>query len=553
MAAQTVRDAMILCGIPDDGILFNGVDKPDRIAAEFFDDDFESCLLLSFEDIENECKTMSTLTVAQGQIRITPATKRNLKAFIEWTKSKLIIGEDPENEAFPVGDAMEYIRRNKHHQSFVEKSKTLSEAAKPEKLTEQTKWIDWLPTFKNYLRAIPGVNGIPLSYVIRDHEAPHIADDPTMDFLDNYIHRCNLDGQYYDTDNLEVHTYIMHFISGNSVAEAKITAHGQVNDGRADFIALKDHFEGIGINAHEISRAQRILTSLYYAGEKKPHMWWAEFEKEMSRAFAIFDKVEGRQVHSDEMKLRILLPKISADFLKQTTAAINVEIAKVPMTITYADAISTFRNAVAQKYPPDVGNANNRTRRVVNEVYSGRGGGGRGGRFGRGGGRYRNNHPYGNRGRGRGRYGGRQSNNSARTKSHSDSWWAVGESGKIIECHPTISYPNVVWYDLPQQDKNKILELRKNNSSNNRNNNSNASVISEVTNATTTINGQQYTLVPTSSLSHQVSQVGTLPPPPPPTQPNPPATPPPTQVTIMGGRNEQQSLRSRNNSHGWSS
>ena len=123
--AQTLRDVMITCGVPNDGILFNGDDKPDRIASEFFDDDFDSCLLMTFEDIENECKTMSSLTVNQGQIRLTPATKRNLKAFIEWTKYKLIVGEDPEDDVFPVADAMEYIRRRKAHNSYIENQEHL--------------------------------------------------------------------------------------------------------------------------------------------------------------------------------------------------------------------------------------------------------------------------------------------------------------------------------------------------------------------------------------------------------------------------------------------
>ena len=548
MAAQTLRDVLIRCGVPADGIFFNGDDKPDRIASELFDDDFDSCLLLTFQDIENECQTMSDLTVAQGQIRLTPSTKRNMKAFIEWAKSKLIIGENPEDEIFPVADAMEYIRRHKSHKIYMDKSKILSEAAKPGKLTDDTKWIDWFPTFVNYLRAIPGVNGVPLSYVIRDDEAAALTDDPTLDFLDNYIQRCHLNGQYFAIDNLEIHTYIIHFISGNSVAEAKITAHGQVNSGRADFLALRDHFEGVGINAHEITRAQRVLTSLYCAGEKNPHMWWAEFEKELSRAFAIFDRVEGRQVHSDDMKLRILLPKISADFLKQTSAALNVELSKVPMTLTYATAISTCRNTVAQKFPPDVGTVNNRSRRVVSELSSGRGRGGRGGRYGRGsGGRFRGDHPYNGRGRGRGRNGGR-GNNNGRTKSRPDSWWAVGESGKVVECHPLISYPNVIWYDIPQEDRNKILELRRQNG-NSRRNNSSGSIVSEITQGNTYINGQQYTLVPTSQISQVGTQASPLPPPPPPIPP----LPPPAQVTFMGGRNEQASLRSRNNNNTWNS
>lgn len=560
MAMQTMRDVMISCGVPDDNVLFDGDDKPDRIAAELFDDDFDSCAILSFKDVEEGCKTLSALNVNQGQIRLNPSTKRNLKAFVEWGKGKLIVGENPEDEIFPVGDSMKYIRRQKSHNLFIEKSKTLSEAAKPVTLTESVKWIDWYPTFLNYLRAIPGVNGVPLSYVIRNNEAAAPIDDPNVDYLENYIRRAHLNGGSYEVDNLEVHTYITHFIAGNAVAEAKITAHGQQNDGRADFIALRDHFEGIGINAHEITRAQRTLTGLYYSGEKKPHMWWSEFEKELSRAFAIYDRVEGRQVHSDDMKLRILLPKINADFLKQTTAALNVELAKIPMTLTYADAISTFRNAVAQKYPPEVGVTNNRTRRIVSEVLSGRGRGGRGGRgdqYSRGGGRGRGrggNHPYGGRGgRGRGRNNGRGygNDNSSRTRSRPDSWWAIGESsGQVIECHPSFSFPNAVWRDIPREDRNRISELRRQNSSNNRNS-GNSSVISEVTQGTTYINGQQFTLVPTSlqNQQSQVAQVSTSLPPAPlsTTPPNPPTS----QITIMGGRNEQASLRSRNVNGKW--
>ena len=541
---------MISCGVPDDGVFFNGLDKPDCIAFEFLDDDFNSCLLLLNEEINIKCKTLSSLNINQGQIGLTPSTKRNLKAFIEWTKGKLIVGENPQGEVFPVANAMNYIRRSKAHRQYVDKSKTLSEAAKPSKLESDTKWIDWCPTFINYLRAIPGTTGVPLSYIIRSEEGPAPADDPSVDYLENYIRRANLNGNSYDTDNLEVHTYITHFIAGNSVAEAKVTAHGQINDGRADFIALRDHFEGIGINAHEIQKAQSVITGLYYSGEKKPHMWWAEFEKEMARAFAVYDKVEGRQVHSDQMKLRILLPKISADFLKQTKAALDVELAKVPMTLTYADAVSTFRNAVAAKYPPEVGSSSTRTRRIVNEVATGRNRYDRNGRSGRGRGG-RGHHPYGGRGGrngrgGRGR-GGHGRNHNPRTRTRPDSWWTVGTSGKVIECHPLISYPNNIWYDIPPEDREKIASQRR-ESSNNRNT-STSSVISEISSATTTINGQQYTLIPTASIQQaQMSQVDThsgqvsLPP-----APTGNASYPPTsQVTIMGGRNEQASIRSRN-------
>ena len=63
-------------------------------------------------------------------------------------------------------------------------------------------------------------------------------------FLDNYEDLAPFMGESYNTDNAEVHTYLIHFMAG---AEAKIIAHGASNNGCADIMALKDHFEGVGI------------------------------------------------------------------------------------------------------------------------------------------------------------------------------------------------------------------------------------------------------------------------------------------------------------------
>ena len=152
-------------------------------------------------------------------------------------------------------------------------------------------------------------------------------------------------------------------------AEAKILPHGASNDGRLDFIALKEHYEGVGIHSLDLVKADKVLDSLFYSGEKKPHMWWEEFEKQLTKAFAIYDKKENRQVHSDEMKLRILCKKINADFLQSARAGINIELSKVPMTMTYTHALATFRNEVNRKFPPDMTNNNNRARRI-NEAGS---------------------------------------------------------------------------------------------------------------------------------------------------------------------------------------
>ena len=68
-------------------------------------------------------------------------------------------------------------------------------------------------------------------------------------------------------------------------------------------------------------------------------MWWGEFERQLSEAFFTYDKRKGREVHSNEMKLRILRGKVQTDFLQPTKAPINLELAKVPMILTYDNAL----------------------------------------------------------------------------------------------------------------------------------------------------------------------------------------------------------------------
>ena len=90
-------------------------------------------------------------------------------------------------------------------------------------------------------------------------------------------------------------------------------------------------------------------------------MWWEEFKKQLASAFVAYDKHEKRQVHSNEMKLRILLDEVNADFLDHTKAGIGIEQTRMPMTMSYIQALSRFRNEVNRKFHPQLG-SNHRAR-----------------------------------------------------------------------------------------------------------------------------------------------------------------------------------------------
>ena len=86
--------------------------------------------------------------------------------------------------------------------------------------------------------------------------------------------------------------------------------------------------------------------------EKKPHMWWEDLENQLNSDFVAYAKHDKRQVHSNEMKLRILLDKSNADFLDHTKAGIGIKLTRMPMTISYIQALPGFRNEVNRKFSP---------------------------------------------------------------------------------------------------------------------------------------------------------------------------------------------------------
>ena len=522
--ASTVTDGLALCGVPNRNVLFQGRNAATRIASDDFGDDFVTCMDITFEDLDNDWKTYSSLTVAQGQIRLQPNVKKNICAFVQWCRDRIRTGNDPADDPFPVNEATQLIQRHSTHKLWTSKSSDKAKTCKPKQFTDKVKWLDWKDSFVNFLRTQPGRNGVPLSYVVRNNETAIIRVNPQ--FLDDYVDQAPLHGPAFAADVEEVHSYIIGFITENPAAENKILPFATRSDGRVDFIALKEHYEGVGANAKAIVKAEDDITNMFYSGEKKPHMWWEEFETRLSLAFATLDKEAGRIVHSDVSKLRLLNRKVKADFLEPVRTSIELELARVPMTMTYNTALATYRNAVNRKFPDD-DSAPKRTRRI-NETSRGRGGDGRGGR-GRGG--------RGGRGRGRGR--GRGDN---KRNSRLDAWFIQCTDGCRLEVHPAYSFSDDQWSKIPQDVRDRLLNMRQDYKR--RRQASQASIYGPSA-------GSNYAPRYMQQASHGM-------PPPPPAQHVPPPPPLPnddnrsqvSEITqsssIMGGRNEQANLRSRN-------
>ena len=96
----TVHAAMIAAGV-NDADNFDGQSSTERLAEDLFGDDFMAYMDKTHEDLEVDFKSFSLLTVTQGQIRLIPRVKKRIKAFIQWTRDKIRMGQDPRFQPLP--------------------------------------------------------------------------------------------------------------------------------------------------------------------------------------------------------------------------------------------------------------------------------------------------------------------------------------------------------------------------------------------------------------------------------------------------------------------
>ena len=90
----TVLEAVIACGV-DNNAMFDGNTAAERIATDLFDDSYVTAMDKTWEELDTDFKSYTDLTQNQGQIRLLPGIKRNLKGFIQWVRDEFRLGRNP--------------------------------------------------------------------------------------------------------------------------------------------------------------------------------------------------------------------------------------------------------------------------------------------------------------------------------------------------------------------------------------------------------------------------------------------------------------------------
>jgi hypothetical protein len=144
---------------------------------------FDDVLIMKAKDVRDLAESYGRRTIADGRAIFGLRIARNLIGLAHWVQDFARVGEEPNllgiDNALQFRTALDEASTRADVQK-VEKnqSDTVSKAADLGKFKDKCKWPEWEPEFVNYLSTIPGVNGIPLCYVVRGLGFP----DRSIDF-----------------------------------------------------------------------------------------------------------------------------------------------------------------------------------------------------------------------------------------------------------------------------------------------------------------------------------------------------------------------------------
>ena len=221
------------------------------------------------------------------------------------------------------------VQRASLHKVDTDQVDAISKATDPGKLKDERKWPEWYPAFVNYLSTIPGVYGMPLSYIVRNNEAPDHTRDFAGDFTEEIITFAPLNGPKFRADARKVHQLLKNLFMAKS-AEQWIRPLAPRGNGRDDILELRRHYEGEGDQNRRIASADKYRETLHYKSEHV--MPWETFLDRIQKMFNIY-KEEGEEM-TENAKLPELFKRTKHPQLTESVKALEVRYNMDGLTYT---------------------------------------------------------------------------------------------------------------------------------------------------------------------------------------------------------------------------
>ena len=142
--------------------------------------------------------------------------------------------------------------------------------------------------FVNFCRLHLGANGIPLSYVIQEHNKPATTAS-FDDFVTKTIACAPLSGEFYESDRMTVFNFLVTFTTDQPSGDW-IESTLRYNNGRWSMKFLWNHFTGEDNALRIKTEADRLKERLHYKNERA--MTFEIFPIQCQKMYNIYDKEE---------------------------------------------------------------------------------------------------------------------------------------------------------------------------------------------------------------------------------------------------------------------
>ena len=206
---------------------------------------FNEIMPMKEKDIRDLAESHGRRTVADGRVIFGLRRIRYLIGLVHWVQDFRRVRMDPNIDGIDDGIVFcaaldeAYYRADVRKIAKDDQSDMVSKAADPGKLKGERKWPEWEPAFVNYLSTIPGVNGVPLSYVVREKEIGDSGAEFGC-FDERAIACASLTGPTFQADSRKVHQLIRSFLQ-TETAEQWVKPLARRQSGREDMQALRNH------------------------------------------------------------------------------------------------------------------------------------------------------------------------------------------------------------------------------------------------------------------------------------------------------------------------
>ena len=306
------------------GSVFTDVQHHNSIIAEGGFNGLNDFFDVTETDIRDMAESFSKRSPAANRINFGMRCIKWLIAVMHWCQDHQRCSEEPDIADFANADAFKEALQVSALRALLRKNDsdqvdTISKAADPGKFKDEKKWPDWEPAFVNYLSTIPGVKGVPLSYVVRANEDPDHEMDFEGDFVARSIACAPLNNATFRANARKVHQLLMSFLVAESAEQWIKTLASRVN-GRLDMEALRNHYGGEGNASRRIATAEKLRETLHYKSERS--MPFSTFLDRTQKMFNIFQE-EGEEL-TENAKVRELLKRVQNNQLQDTVKALRV-------------------------------------------------------------------------------------------------------------------------------------------------------------------------------------------------------------------------------------